>query len=321
MPKPEYDPTPLKVPGGIQHLPNRADLDPEERERLDILVRKTEIALAAEREKRAKAKALAAERATAMAEGRYATLPPGGDVRAFVDRALDGAEVSPQLANPTETDNAYWELVTAPPTARELEESKAYQALNRLPPEDLGPPENKGLDADLEAAAERAVRLQARWEKTVRAILDRHAERREAFIMAKLRSAQFRKGTRLWDPPGDVPLVSRAELLTDRETWDRELTDEMTTALTDLHDEAVASLDFVVETKDDRPDIAAFILRWIRYTLRFNVALVDAVNQILTNVDRTREPDVEEAVQNYIQATADVVGDRTATAIATGATN
>lgn len=261
------------------------------------------------------------ERRQAIAEGRYVTIGPDDDIRAAVDVVLDSPKVSPRLANPTEADNAYWELVEAPPTAAELARSKAHWDLMMMPTEDPGPPDNKGLDADLEAAAKRAERLQARWEKAVLAILTRHGERRTASIMARLRSTQFRKGTVLWDPPGEVPLEERAPLLYDLEAWDRELADEMTTVLTDLYDEAVADLDLVVETEDDRPDIADFIRRWIGYTLRLNSSLVSSVDQILATTRFIRQADIEEDVRSYFEATVRVAGERTAAAIATGATN
>ncbi len=261
------------------------------------------------------------ERRQAIAEGRYVTIGPDDDIRAAVDVVLDSPKVSPRLANPTEADNAYWELVEAPPTAAELARSKAHWDLMMMPTEDPGPPDNKGLDADLEAAAERAERLQARWEKTVLAILTRHGERRTASIMARLRSAKFRKGTVLWDPPGEVPLEERAPLLYDLEAWDRELADEMTTVLTDLYDEAVADLDLVVEPEESRPDMADFIRRWIGYTLRFHSSLVSSLDLILATTRFIRRPDIEEDVQSYFEATVRVAGERTAAAIATGATN
>lgn len=208
------------------------------------------------------------------------------------------------------------DMMNALPEPWELEALRSKLEIARLPPQ---PPVEIKADDPLAAVARRAQRFQERWEATITNVLQRYWERRQALILTKVNSVQFRRGTALWDPPGDTPLSSRFSLLVDEAAWDRELTDDMTRALTDLHTEAVEALEFT-DTKDDRPDIIEFIRRWIAYTLTFNRAASTAVHRIL-EAEPTRVPELEQRIRDHVGATAAIVGDRIATALATGATN
>jgi hypothetical protein len=228
------------------------------------------------------------------------------EVRAFIDRALDGPPA----------DSIHDDMLQALPAEWELERMRSKLALARLPQQP--PVEIKGDDT-LATAARNAQRFQERWEKTISNVFRRYWERRESLLRAKISSVQFRRGTALWDPPGDTPLVSRLSLLVDEAAWDRELTEDMTRALVDLHTEAVEALD-ILQVKEERPDIIEFIRRWIAYTLGFNRSAAAAVKRIL-EAEPQRVTDLEQSITDYVAATASMVGDRMATSISTGATN
>lgn len=165
-------------------------------------------------------------------------------------------------------------------------------------------------------AAQNAARLQARWEATLVRLFTRHWERRRRVILQKISSVQFRRGTPLWDPPGDKPYP--LDVLIDLDQWDRELTEDLEDLLPDLFQEAVAALD-IVEMKAD-VDMGGFVRRWILHALGFNRSVAESVRQVL-NAGWTRTPEIEEAVEREGARTAELVGNRVATSIATGGTN
>ena len=102
------------------------------------------------------------------------------------------------------------------------------------------------LPADQIQAARDLVRLRDRWESTFARIFKRHWARRQAALLAKTRSVQFRRGTQLWEPAGDAPLSGRLDVLVDMATWDRELAAEVEVALRDLQEEALTHLGYAV---------------------------------------------------------------------------
>lgn len=175
--------------------------------------------------------------------------------------------------------------------------------------------ETKGLD-ELTATAQRADRFRTRWERTFANILTRHWERRRTVVIAKTRSAQFRKGTPLWDPPGDTPLVDRLGILVDEEAWDAELRAELTGALRDLRLEAREELD-ILSGKDDQ-EWPEWISRWIAHALTFNRKAARAIRRVLA-AEPTRVEDIERQVNEHVTRTMSFVGDSVSTSLATGA--
>lgn len=188
------------------------------------------------------------------------------------------------------------------------------------PPEviESKPIERKDLPPAVVEAAERALKHQERWEKTLTNILARHWKRRRVALLAKVASVQFRRGTPLWDPPGTTSLVSKFDTLVDVEAWNAELTEELEAALTDLHAEATAALDLVGQKGFS--DLSDYLKRWILYALTFNVHLAGSVREVLES-DHRRVQDVEDAIRDHADHTAEFYGDQVATSIATGATN
>ena len=200
----------------------------------------------------------------------------------------------------------------ADPDAADRMESKLLLGLNRDTWD-----ETKGLDPELRERVAKADRFRARWERTFANILRRHWERRRAVVLAKVRSTQFRKGTPLWDPPGDVDLESRLDVLIDVEAWDRELRTELESALEDLRSELVADLDVKAAPDARNQEWPAWIPRWIEHSLTFNVRAAGAIRKVLRS-NPTRVADVEEAVNDHVSRTMAYVGDQVATSLATG---
>jgi hypothetical protein len=116
----------------------------------------------------------------------------------------------------------YDDMLLAEPAPWELEALAAKLAIARLPPQP--PVEIKG-NPELAAAAKRAQRFQERWEKTMASVLGRYWERRQALILAKVSSVQFRRGTPLVGSarrhPAHLPVLAPG----DEAAWDRELTE------------------------------------------------------------------------------------------------
>lgn len=179
--------------------------------------------------------------------------------------------------------------------------------------------ETKGLDADLAQAAREAERFRNRWERTFAGIFRRHWARRRTAMLAKIRSVQFRRGTPLWEPAGETPLVEKLDLLVDLKAWDRELAQEIETALRDLQVEAIEEMgDAVVQGK--AATLPEFILNWIEHALSFNQTARRAVKRVL-EAEPSRVEDVEKAVEEHVSATMSMVGDSVATSLATGSVN
>lgn len=168
-------------------------------------------------------------------------------------------------------------------------------------------------------AATEAERFRDRWESTLAGVLARHWNRRRAAMLAKVRSVQFRRGTPLWDPPGHTPLIGRLDMLVDLELWDRELTEDITSALGDLQQEAAARLGAVV-VESKALDLPAFIANWVRHSLSFNRSAADAVRRVLSEDPETVE-DLTDRIDDHIDSTMSIVGDQVASSLATGAIN
>lgn len=193
---------------------------------------------------------------------------------------------------------------------------------------------------DLDPAAKRTMRLQERWEETLRRTFSRYAARRQRILVERARSVRFRRDTPLWDPPGDTPLIARLSVLVDIDAWRAELAAEIRPLLADLTAEAVESLDFGAtkadepnqpppvppprpEGEDDHGDLDVPIdidAPWLRHAVTFDEDLIDVIRQVLEAEPATVE-DLTEAIEENLTRTAEVEGGRIATTIATGAVN
>lgn len=191
--------------------------------------------------------------------------------------------------------------------------------------------ETKGMNFDgatpeQGAILRRTVRLQERWEASLLRYFDRLLERRFTVMRAKARSTQFRRGTPLWDPPGNVPVSTRADTLIDLVAWNAEITADIEPMLRDLFAEAVEALEISEAKAWERPLSAAlvsaledFVRTWLAPILAWNDVVARIVRDILTS-----EPTTDEAMTAAINEAgrqAKVSYTRTAIAIATGGVN
>lgn len=179
-----------------------------------------------------------------------------------------------------------------------------------------------GATSEQEAILRRTIRLQERWEQAFMRYFERLWARRGNAVAAKARSAKFRRGTPLWDPPGDTPVSARADMLIDLDAWDAEATDDVTPMLRDLFTEAVEAVE-MYEAKALPEDLIealeAFVRSWLAPVLTWNRTTAKIVHDILAAEPTTDEQMTEQIAKAGRQAKVSYT--RTAISIATGGVN
>lgn len=169
----------------------------------------------------------------------------------------------------------------------------------------------------------RSVRLQDRWEQAWVRFFDRQWERRRKVLDAKVRSTQFRRGTTLWDPPGDTPLIDRLGVLVDAEAWKREVAEDAEPLLRDLYVEAVEALE-VMQSKALTgallAKVEAFVQRWLTHIGWWSDSIAGAVAAVLRS-EATEDVDMTARVVEHAERVSRLTASRVAISLATGSVN
>lgn len=183
-------------------------------------------------------------------------------------------------------------------------------------------PDEEKADDPLADRARTIINHQTRWEQIFDRYLARSWERRKNIMVQKLRSVNFRKGTRLWDPPGNVPLSSRLDVVLDMDAWLKEFNDEVRPMIGDLYDEAIANLAYI-ETKVEQDSTArqAFIDKWFLHVTEHNLAIQRAVEAVLSDDAITATDDMVDNAERAADRAAKRARSRTAISMAVGGSN